>query len=207
MHRARDPRIIDHVERPIILNTLGPLRRSRPVGGSFALVAIGLGYVSLVLAIASTVLVFITPLTLALAALAVIGLSFDRRFGPLPAALLVILVLPYDRAANGFIPRISDIPVRPQDVALGIGLLLSLPTLRRVPPWRPITIALAAFLGVGLLGFVVGLIADNAVRDILRDTRWWALYGVGLVALATDTPRASLLRALLLGTTLFAFSS
>ena len=204
MHRARDPRIIDHVERPIILNTLGPLRRSRPVGGSFALVAIGLGYVSLALAIISTVLVFITPLTLALAALAVIGLSFDRRFGPLPAALLVILVLPYDRAANGFIPRISDIPVRPQDVALGLGLLLSLPSLRRLPPWRPITIALAAFLGVGLLGFVVGLVADNAVRDILRDTRWWALYGVGLVALATDTPRASLLRALLLGTTLFA---
>ena len=42
------------------------------------------------------------------------------------------------------------------------------------------------------------------MRDVLRDARWWALYGGGLLALMTGVTASALVRALLVGTTIFA---
>lgn len=179
-------------------------RRSPLLPAPLARLAAGIGWAALALAVVATLLAFVTPLSVGLAFVATIGLSFDRRLGPLPAALLVVLALPYDRAANGFLPRVADIPVRAQDAALLVGIVLALPSIRRLPPARPVAIALAAFLAVGILALVLGFVADHAVRDILRDARWWLLYGAGLLALAVGVSRASLVRGLMLGTTIFA---
>jgi hypothetical protein len=162
-----------------------------------------MGWLCLALALVSTVLFPWSLGTIVLALLATIGLAFDRRFGPLPAALLVTLALPYDRAANGFLPRFADIPIRAQDVAVLAGALMSLPALRRLPR-QPVAIAVGAFLVVGLIALAIGVFLDNAMRDILRDARWWALYGFALLALATRVPRPAVVRAVLWGTTIFA---
>ena len=68
------------------------------------------GWVCLALACAATVLFPVTPGTVALSFVATAALSADRRFGPLPAALLVMLVTPYDRAANMFLPQDRGYP-------------------------------------------------------------------------------------------------
>jgi hypothetical protein len=165
------------------------------------------GWVCLALACAATVLFPASLGTVALSLAATAALSLDRRFGPLPAALLVMLATPYDRAANVFIPRIADIPVRPQDAALLAGLLLSLPRIRprSIGSIRsPAAAAIAAFLLVGLVAMVIGIVGDNAIRDVLRDARWWALYGGGLLALLTGVTASAVVRALLTGTTIFA---
>ena len=78
---------------------------SRPPHGLTAILQI-LGWASLALVVAGSVLFPVTGVHLALAVVATIGISTDRRFGPLPAALLVILAVPYDRAANIFLPRV-----------------------------------------------------------------------------------------------------
>lgn len=165
------------------------------------------GWICLALACVATVLYPVSLGTVALSFVATAALSADRRFGPLPATLLVMLVTPYDRAANMFLPQIAGIPVRPQDAALLAGFVLSVPRI------RPGTIgsigsraaaAVAAFLVVGLVAMVVGLVGDNAIRDVLRDARWWALYGGGLLALMTGVPASAVVRALLVGTTIFA---
>ena len=165
------------------------------------------GWICLALACAATVLFPVSAGTVALSFIATAALASDRRFGPLPAALLVMLVTPYDRAANMFLPRIADVPVRPQDAALLAGLILSVPRIRpsSIGSLRsPAAAAIAAFLLVGLVALVVGMVGDNAVRDILRDARWWALYGGGLLALVTGVTAPALVRALLVGTTIFA---
>jgi hypothetical protein len=167
------------------------------------LVAI-VGWVCLALACAATVLFPASLGTVALSLAATAALSVDRRFGPLPAALLVMLAIPYDRAANMFLPRIADIPIRPQDAALLAGLVLSLLRIRPRSIGSPAAAAIAAFLLVGLLALVVGVVGDNAIRDVLRDARWWALYGGGLLALLTGVTASAVVRALLTGTTIFA---
>ena len=165
------------------------------------------GWLFLALACVATVLLPVTLGTVALSLVATVALSADRRFGPLPAALLVMLVTPYDRAANMFLPQIGDIPVRPQDAAILAGIVLSVPRLRRdsIGSIRsPAAVAIAVFLLVGLVAMVVGIVGDNAMRDILRDARWWALYGAGLLALMTGVTASAVVRALLIGTTIFA---
>jgi len=173
----------------------------------FAVVLRALGWTSLVLLVMSLVLVPVTAVQIALSVLATLGLAADRRFGPLPAAVLVMLVTPYDRAANILLPRLFDIPVRPQDAALAVGLLLSIPRLRGASLRTlrsPLALAMLAFLAVGVVAMLIGLLADHALRDILRDGRWWALYAGGLLALLTRVPRPAVIRAILLGTTIFA---
>jgi O-Antigen ligase len=165
------------------------------------------GWVCLALACVATVLFPVTLGTVALSFVATAALSVDRRFGPLPAALLVMLVTPYDRAANMFLPQIAGIPVRPQDAAILAGLILSVQRLRRdsIGSVRsPAAVAIAAFLLVGLAALIIGLVGDNAMRDVLRDARWWALYGGGLLALMTGVTASAVVRALFVGTTIFA---
>ena len=169
-----------------------------------------IGAVALTLAIGSIVLFPVTYATVVLAAVAVAGLSFDRRLGPIPAAVLVVLALPYDRAANNALPRLADIPIRPHDVAILVGLALSLPALRRAN-WRglraPQALAILAFLLVGVAALIIGYLGDQALRDILRDARWWALYGSGLVAILLGVRATEITRAILVGGTIFAVAA
>ncbi len=143
------------------------------------------------------------PWHLALAAAATLLLARDPRLGPLPAALLVVLALPYDRAANNDLLRVAGLPLRPQDLAIGLGILLALPALR----WPKVTtpmVAVAAFLAVGVGALWVGYVADFPARDVFRDARWWFMYATGLLALATGVRRSQVLRGLVWGCAAFA---
>jgi O-antigen ligase len=66
---------------------------------------------------------------------------------------------------------------------------------------------LAAFLAVGGIATLFGLVDHYNVRDIFRDARWWVLYAFLGIALLTRAPRASILRGLLLGSTVFAIAA
>lgn len=130
----------------------------------------------------------------------------DRRFGVLGAAVLVLLSLPYDRAANSELLRVVGIPIRPHDAIVGLAFLLALPQLRAIR-WSVTAVAIAAFLTVGIVALGVGLIVGNEFRDIFRDARWWFLYLIGLLALAGGARRSPILRGLLIGATAFAIVS
>lgn len=138
-----------------------------------------------------------------LAAAATLAFARDRRLGPLPAAMLVAIALPYDRAANSDLLRLAGMPVRPQDAAIGIGMLLAL-TNARWPRRSVPLLAIGAFLVAGLGALLVGYLADYPIRDVLRDARWWFLYLAGPLALATGVRRDQVLRALLIGAAAFA---
>jgi hypothetical protein len=145
-----------------------------------------------------------------LAAAATVLLALDPRLGPLPAAMLVMLAIPMGRGSEVGLPTIAGNPVRPHDVAavIGIvgGLAQALPRLGsrgRLLATRPIGVALLVFLGVGMLATAVGIGSDNALRDVVRDVRWWGLYVVGLLALLAGTPRPAVVRALMWGMTLY----
>ena len=118
----------------------------------------------------------------------------------------MILTLPYDRAANGYLPRIGTIPVRPQDIAVVIGLALSFPLIRwRRPRAGFEAWLLVVFIAIGVGAVVAGFAGGNDARDILRDARWWFLYGSGLVVLFLPPPaRAQVVRGVLLGAMAFA---
>ncbi len=162
--------------------------------------------VSLVAATAATIAWGTTPASLLLAGIAVVLLAREDGLGPLGAAAVVVLTLPYDRAANGYLPRIGTIPVRPQDVAVVIGLALSLPSIRWRRPRAGIEAwLLVVFIAVGVGAVVAGFAGGNDARDILRDARWWFLYGSGLVVLVLPPPaRAQVVRGVLLGAMAFA---
>ena len=181
-----------------------------PASGRRAGLPSVIGAVALAFAIGSIILFPVTYATVALAAAAVVGLSFDRRLGPIPAAVLVVLALPYDRAANNELPRLAGIPVRPHDVAILVGLALMLPALRGAN-WRglrtPQALAILAFLLVGVAALVIGYLGDQAPRDILRDARWWALYGGGLAAIVLGVRAPAIARAMLVGGTVFAVAA
>ncbi len=150
-------------------------------------------------------------LQLALAALAALLLSRDRRLGPLPAAMLVMLAIPVGRGAEVGLPEVAGNPVRPHDVVAAIGLILGLAaTISRLHREglgalrRPTAVTLMVFLAVGLAALVVGIVSDNALRNVARDARWWILYGAGLLVLLSGTSRAAIVRALVWGMTLYA---
>lgn len=138
-----------------------------------------------------------------LAVVAFVGLSRDPRLGPLGAAVLLVVALPYDRAANSGLLRIAGIPLRPHDIVIGLALIAALAGVRRVR-LSGTAPAVVVFVLVGLLALVIGFIQENAVRDILRDARWWFLYVTALFVLGTRMPTASQLRAVLWGATVFA---
>ena len=124
---------------------------------AFRRVATTLGGLSLALAIAAEILVPVGPLTVALALVATGCLALDRRLGPLPAAMIVVLAIPYDRAANVDLPRIAGIPFRPQDAAVLLAVTMALVSRRSVPRgWHIVAAPVALFLAVGLVALVVG---------------------------------------------------
>ncbi|MEO6578467.1 MAG: O-antigen ligase family protein [Candidatus Limnocylindria bacterium] len=136
-------------------------------------------------------------------------LAFDRKLGPFGAALFVMLVLPVGRGSEIGLPRLGDIPVRPHDLAPLVGAALTLPAVARRFGSRAslrldALLPLGAFAVVGVVALLVGVIGDQALRDIVRDARWWAFYAVGGLALLAGTPRAPLVRALVWGLTIYA---
>jgi len=149
-------------------------------------------------------------LPIALAAGATALLSFDPKLGPMPAALLVMLTMPVGRGSEVGLPRIlEDIPIRTHDVVPLVGIVLALPaTIRQLARPRTIrwtaAIPFAVFAAVGVLALLIGIVGDQALRDIVRDARWWAFYGAGLVIVLSGTPRAPIIRALVWGLTIYA---
>jgi len=144
-----------------------------------------------------------------LAAGATVLLSFDRKLGPIGAALLVMLALPVGRGSEVGLPRLlGDVPLRAHDVVPLLGVVLAVPAVvsrlrhRATLQWDAI-VPVAVFAAVGVMALAIGLLGDQAMRDIVRDARWWAFYGVGLVALLAGIPRSTILRALLWGLTIY----
>jgi O-antigen ligase len=139
------------------------------------------------------------------AAIATIAFALDRRLGPLPAALLVALAIPWGRGADTLTWEVAGLPVRPQDAILAIGMLGAAPVLvRRRPRLSPMLVLLTAFLLFGVAAVAVGIAEGNPFRDIFRDIRWWAFYGAAVLAIFGATTRAALTRGLLIGMSLFA---
>lgn len=161
----------------------------------------------MVVALAVITHAFLPPgwLQIALAMVAFVLLARDRRYGILGAAILLLLALPYDRAASNGLLRIGSVPVRPHDVIVAVALAASFPAILRVRRSGN-GIVIGAFLAVGVVAVVIGVLLGNAPRDILRDARWWFLYGIGLLALGFTLPgtRARVVRGLIVGATLFA---
>jgi O-Antigen ligase len=146
------------------------------------------------------------PLGVVTAAIATVALALDRRLGPLPAALLVALAIPWGRGADTLTWEVAGLPIRPHDAIIGIGMLAAAPVLvRRRPRVSPTLVLLAILMTLGVIGVAVGLAADHPFRDIFRDVRWWAFYGAAILALFGATTRARIARGLLAGMTVFAF--
>ncbi len=136
-------------------------------------------------------------------------LSLDRKLGPIGAALLVMLAIPVGRGSEVGLPRIpGDIPLRAHDLVPIVGVLMAMPSIAgrlrhlRSVDWAPM-VPIAAFAAVGLVALIIGLLGNAAIRDIVRDARWWALYGFGLVALLAGTRRSTILRAFAWGLTIY----
>ncbi len=160
----------------------------------------------LLLLMAGGVSIVLPPgwMAILLAAAAFVAFARDPRLGPLPAGLAVILALPYDRAANSYLLHLAGVPVRPQDAVMVMALVMGGASATWRLPRRPIVFAMGAFLSLGLIALVVGVVGGNDPHDVLRDARWWFLYGAGLVALLWDVPRQAIFRGLLVGMTVFA---
>jgi hypothetical protein len=136
---------------------------------------------------------------------ATVALALDRRLGPLGAAVLVALVIPWGRGADTLTFEIAGLPLRPHDAVIAVGMLGAAPVLWRRRPRPSITLwLLVALLALGVVALLIGLLADNPMRDIFRDVRWWTFYGAALLALFGATTRDRIIRGLLLGMTGFA---
>lgn len=172
----------------------GPSRLSASVGG-----------LALAIGVAHVIALPAGLLPVVLAAIAAWGLGRSRLLGPLGGAMVVVLAIPFGRGADVDVLLIAGVPVRPGDAAIIVGLLATLPLLRRPRlEDRAVLAALAAFLAAGVLSLGVGLLSDHALRDVFRDARWWGLYAALGFALLARVPSANLLRALDLGAIAFA---
>lgn len=144
------------------------------------------------------------------AAAAAALLSLDRRLGPLPAAMLLMLAIPVGRGAEVGLPRLpgTDIPVRMHDAIALLGITGALPAVLRglrhpgQIDWR-VLVPVGLFVAVGIMALAIGVVGDQAMRDVVRDARWWAFYAIGLVALLAGTRRPAIMRALMWGLTLY----
>jgi O-antigen ligase len=162
------------------------------------------GAAALAAAIVLTIVAPPTLLTVPLGFIAVVGLAREPRLGALPAAILVILAVPYGRAADVDLPGIAGAPLRFHDAALVAALLLTVPRLRR-PVVSPQLVPLVlAWFAVGVFALGLGIGEAQPARDIVRDVRWWSLYGFALVAILAGTHRPPILRAVLVGATIYA---
>ena len=140
-----------------------------------------------------------TLLSFALGIVAVIGISRERRLGIAGAALVALITIPYGRAADIDLASVFGVPLRFADGVVLAALILSIPRVRATPlsTW---TIRLfGLFLVIGVVALAVGIMADHALRDILRDARWWFLYGYALVAVAMGADRRQIIRGIVLG--------
>ena len=143
-------------------------------------------------------------LSVVLGIIAAAGLSREPRLGPLPAAFLALVAIPYGRAADNDLAELAGIPVRFQDGVVLVAFLLALPALRHISFRSGISRLVGLFLLVGVAAVAIGLIEGNPWRDVLRDVRWWALYGFGLLALWGGVDRRAVVRGLLIGSTIYA---
>ena len=102
-----------------------------------------------------------------------------------------------------FLPRIEESRFRPQDAALLAGLVLSLPRSAEVQRARRQPVAIAAFLLVGLVAMVLGIVGENAIRECSGTPAGGPCTAA---AAGPDERRDRLGRrsCLLLGTTIFA---
>jgi hypothetical protein len=55
------------------------------------------------------------------------------------------------------------------------------------------------WLAIGVFAIGVGIGSGNEARDVIRDARWWFMYGFAVVAIWTATRRPAVLRAVLVG--------
>lgn len=166
---------------------------------------LSIGVVALLATAAQSLLTAPTVLAVVSAAIATLALSRDRRLGPLGAAVLVALVIPWGRGADTLTFEIAGLPLRPHDAVIAVGMLGAAPVLwQRRPGRRPILVLVVALLVLGSSALAVGLIAGHPLRDVFRDVRWWAFYGAALLALCGATSRSQIVRGLLLGMTGFA---
>ena len=150
-------------------------------------------------------------LTIGLAALATAAFARDRSLGWIPAGMLVALALPFARGGDVAPLLVFGFPLRPQDAAVILafaggawGMWRHGVSIGRLS--RPAQVGLMAFLAFGVMGAIalgIGLLAGHAAVDVLRDARWWSLYLIGPVAILSGVPRAAVLRAVLVGITLF----
>ena len=157
--------------------------------------------------LAAMVLVITTPpgwAIIGLAALATVGLAGNRRLGWIGAGLLLLMALPFGRGADVSPLQVGSVPVRPADAVIVVAILGALPSVRFRDRGRVLLAAVAVWLAVGGVAVVVGLVGGNALRDVLRDVRWWGLYLAGGVALLAGVRRDQVLRGLLLGLSAFA---
>ena len=158
--------------------------------------------------VATAALVITGPpsvMTIVAASLATALLALDPRLGPLPAAALVMLALPWGRGADTLTFEVRGLPIRPHDAVAAIGILAALPVLwHRRPARSPTLFVTLGLMALGGLALVVGVVLGNNARDIVRDARWWAFYSVILLALFGAGTRPTIARATLLGMTTFA---
>lgn len=168
--------------------------------------SVAIGMASLLLAIASSICLPPNLISVVLGVIAVVGLSRDPRLGVLPAALLALLVVPYGRAAENGLAEVFGVPLRFQDGVIAAAFVLALPAIKNANLRTWISRLIVAFLVVGAIAGLVGIVEGQTARDILRDVRWWALYGFGLLALWGGVDRRTIVRGLLLGSTGFALT-
>jgi O-antigen ligase len=169
-------------------------------------IALAIGTVGLAAAALTIVLGPASWWTLVLAVIATIALWSARPIGPMAAPLATIIALPFGRAADVAGLQIAGIPVRPHDAVLVVAIvavILALPRIRR-PPVSWALVAFGGFIAIGVVATVVGLAGgDQALRGVVRDARWWFLYAFGAVLLLLPARRAAVVRAVLIGCTVF----
>jgi len=173
-----------------------------------------IGWVALLMAAASVVVLPAGWPAVVLAGVATVGLAADRRLGWLPAGLLVAIALPYGRGADVTPWAVAGYPIRPPDMVIGVALVGATVGLVRdrarirdrlaVPGATAFVVASGVLLLVGAAALLGGTLADFAMRDVLRDARWWAFYAAAPLAVLSGTSRASVARGLLLGATALA---
>lgn len=172
------------------------------------------GWLALFLAAASIMLLPAGWPAVVLAGLATLGLAADRRLGWLPAGLLVAIALPYGRGADVTPWAVAGYPVRPPDLAIALAVAGAVAALVRdrarirvrllVPGATAFVVASVVLLLVGAVALLAGTLGDFAMRDVLRDARWWAFYAAAPLAVLGGTSRATLARGLLWGATALA---
>jgi hypothetical protein len=173
-----------------------------------------LGWASLAVAAVAVIALPAGWPSIILAGVAVAALSVDPRLGPIAASLLVALAIPFGLGADTVPVAVGGWPVRPQDAAIAVGLLGLLVPLgapsrlagraRLRTGDRTLVAAVGLFALIGLLALVEGFAAGHALRDVLRDARWWLFYLAAPLALVAGVPASNVLRAILLGTAVFA---